>query len=491
MADQRPAKRQKAVHPIDTANQRTDEEFLKEYMRPSTGWQIWHHPSTKEEHILRFARPSNLTSSDLEACYRLVEETSRPDYEASTVGWSEEAKRAEMKSADLKYVLLEGKDHKTREGDEDLSGQEKTPGRLRGFVSMMPTFEEGEAVVYCYEIHVKPYLQGFVPLTMLIYPKTLILPTQTDTYSFFPRTGIAQLLMSYVTNTARNIPSVGKTMLTCFTSNTRGRRFYERLGFEHFFKYSISTPHVATRPTIASSVQMTWWYMILSCPFVPALASGFFSLANLCEESPQEAVSLHNFTTANAPQLPTVTASHQSSPRMTDQASHAHPQAQSREWHNGLMTCTPIGDCCLGTWCPCILYGRTVHRERDPTLANYETTNDDCKRMAHLQFWTGCVENNSYVQSQRTELREKYGIPGATRNDFWATFCCLPCAQIQLDKEVELREADRINKEGYRRQDDMTVPDDGAAQTRNAAPTAPVMEELAPQPAAPPVAAGV
>lgn len=64
---------------------------------------------------------------------------------------------------------------------------------------------------------------------------------------------------------------------------------------------------------------------------------------------------------------------------------------------------------------------------------------------------------NSYVKRQRTELREKYGIPGSTNNDCWATFCCLPCAQIQLDKEVELRET-RVNKDGYRRQDGMTMP---------------------------------
>ncbi|KAL2210394.1 PLAC8-domain-containing protein [Sarocladium strictum] len=154
---------------------------------------------------------------------------------------------------------------------------------------------------------------------------------------------------------------------------------------------------------------------------------------------------------------------------------HPHPQGQSHEWHNGLMTCTPIGDCCLGTWCPCILYGRTLHRERDPTLANYEKTNDDCKRMGHLQCWTSC--GFIYVKRHRTELREKYGIPGTTKNDCWATFCCLPCAQIQMDKEVALREAHRINKDGYRPQDGMTMP--------NQEPMAPVGQQpmtAAPQP---------
>jgi hypothetical protein len=51
-----------------------------------------------------------------------------------------------------------------------------------------------------------------------------------------------------------------------------------------------------------------------------------------------------------------------------------------------------------------------------------------------------------------------------------------------MDKEVELREAHRINKEGYRRQDGMTVPgqENGAPQ----------MEQPPPQTAPQPVAGG-
>ena len=35
-------------------------------------------------------------------------------------------------------------------------------GSIRGFTSLMPTWEEGEPVVYCYEIHLKPEMRGFV-----------------------------------------------------------------------------------------------------------------------------------------------------------------------------------------------------------------------------------------------------------------------------------------------------------------------------------------
>jgi hypothetical protein len=81
------------------------------------------------------------------------------------VGWNEEAKREEMKSPELKYVLVEGSDEEAKSDGRTVD--ERKRGKLRGFVSMMPTFENGEAVVYCYEIHIKPYLQGFVSVLPL------------------------------------------------------------------------------------------------------------------------------------------------------------------------------------------------------------------------------------------------------------------------------------------------------------------------------------
>lgn len=47
-----------------------------------------------------------------------------------------------MRSPDLRYILV--KDH---------------AGVIQGFTSMMPTFENNEPVVYCYEIHLLPELQ--------------------------------------------------------------------------------------------------------------------------------------------------------------------------------------------------------------------------------------------------------------------------------------------------------------------------------------------
>jgi hypothetical protein len=81
--------------------------------------------------------------TELQACYALVEETSKPDYEASSGGWRPRAKLKEMRLPELRYILV-----------QDAAGV------TQGFVSLMPTHEQGIPVVYCYEIHLKEELRG-------------------------------------------------------------------------------------------------------------------------------------------------------------------------------------------------------------------------------------------------------------------------------------------------------------------------------------------
>jgi N-alpha-acetyltransferase 40 len=101
------------------------------------------HPKTAQRYTLSLTQAGKLSQLDLQACFDLVEETSRHDYEPSSVGWKPTRKMAEMKSAELRYILV--KDAR---------------GSIRGFTSLMPTYEEGQPVVYCYEIHLKPEMQG-------------------------------------------------------------------------------------------------------------------------------------------------------------------------------------------------------------------------------------------------------------------------------------------------------------------------------------------
>jgi len=72
----------------------------------------------------------------------LIELTSLEDYKKSRGGWKPNAKRKEMRLLDLKYLIVKHGDH------------------IKGFCSFMPTTEDEYFVIYCYEIHLVPSLQG-------------------------------------------------------------------------------------------------------------------------------------------------------------------------------------------------------------------------------------------------------------------------------------------------------------------------------------------
>ncbi|KAI1492716.1 acyl-CoA N-acyltransferase [Biscogniauxia mediterranea] len=178
-----------ATNPIERANRKGDEIFIREHLCPSEPtWNQWINPKSRDSFSLSLVRAGSLSDEDLRACFDLVEETSRADYEPSSFGWKPNKKIAEMKSPDLRYILV-------KDGE----------GNVKAFTSLMPTYEEGEPVVYCYEIHLKPELQG---------------------------TGLGKLLLEFHERVAANTPPIKKVMLTCFLSNTRALEFYKRRGFE-------------------------------------------------------------------------------------------------------------------------------------------------------------------------------------------------------------------------------------------------------------------
>lgn len=155
---------------------------------PSSWTPTWTHPRTATLYNLSLSQTAETSDADLEACFSLVEETSQTDYAASSQGWRPKSKRKEMRDPDLRYILVKG-----------------PTAQVCGYTSFMPTIEEGEAVVYCYEIHLKPDLRG---------------------------TGLASLLMGFLETVASNVSVIHKVMLTVFTSNTRALDFYRRHGFE-------------------------------------------------------------------------------------------------------------------------------------------------------------------------------------------------------------------------------------------------------------------
>lgn len=128
-----------------------------------------------------------MTKPELDACFSLVRATSQIDYERSSRGWDPSAKREEMWHPDLRYILVKDSD-----------------SVVHGFTSLMPTVEEGQPVIYCYEIHLEPELRG---------------------------TGLARLLIGLLETVAYNMDVVDKVMLTVFTCNKRAFGFYQRCGF--------------------------------------------------------------------------------------------------------------------------------------------------------------------------------------------------------------------------------------------------------------------
>ncbi|KAM5355448.1 hypothetical protein ACJ41O_002094 [Fusarium nematophilum] len=180
--------RKRPDNAIEIANKISDDDFIKEYIEPnSQDWTEWKHPQCEAVFTLSLSRPAVMRDEELEACFGLVDETSGADYRSSSLGWHAAMKKKEMRSPDLRYILV-------KDGDDSI----------KGFASMMPTFENHEPVVYCYEIHLKPELQG---------------------------TGLGRKLMGYLMDVAENIPTVEKVMLTCFVSNASGLKFYDKLGF--------------------------------------------------------------------------------------------------------------------------------------------------------------------------------------------------------------------------------------------------------------------
>ena len=137
---------------------------------------------------------STLSSKAIQACFDLIASTSSADYESSSIGWSPAKKKKEMRLPDLRYVLLA---QRTENEDYDWTSE------IEGFMSFMLTYEDGYEVIYLYEIHLPPQLQG---------------------------KGFGKRLMEMIEEMGRKC-RVEKAMLTVFRSNEAAIRFYEKLGY--------------------------------------------------------------------------------------------------------------------------------------------------------------------------------------------------------------------------------------------------------------------
>ncbi|CAK7221268.1 hypothetical protein SBRCBS47491_004470 [Sporothrix bragantina] len=126
------------------------------------------------------------------------------------------------------------------------------------------------------------------------------------------------------------------------------------------------------------------------------------------------------------------------------------------EWNASLMDCSPCDSCCLGTFLPCVLLGKTSDRMRDPTMQSADSMNSDCMVFTAIHCFTGC--GWIYIMMKRGEIRERFGIAGSGGGDCCATYWCPCCALIQQDNEVKSRTQHMVNTQGYQAQAGMSMP---------------------------------
>jgi N-alpha-acetyltransferase 40 len=145
----------------------------------------------RKDFKIDFKSAKKLSKIELDACLKLIESTSRPDYESSLWGWHPKRKKREMMEDEMRYLLVRS------------AGDDQDP--VLGFLSFMLTHDSTPSVpvLYIYEIHLPPALRSC---------------------------GLGAHLMDLAQSIAENV-GVEKVMLTCFLSNKKAHGFYAKRGY--------------------------------------------------------------------------------------------------------------------------------------------------------------------------------------------------------------------------------------------------------------------
>ncbi|TID23072.1 hypothetical protein E6O75_ATG02246 [Venturia nashicola] len=201
------------------ANSLPSSQFIKEYVpTPSRTF-------TAKDGVLytcTFKRTQDLTPEEKEACFQLIKQTSKRDYEVNAeAGWDDERKRKEMGEAGMRFVLVrkasnarmgEGGEEGRRQDTPLISPSSDTEeggkGRddtILGFTSFSLEIDHDTHIpqLYLYEIHLLPPARSL---------------------------GLGRHLMSLNEILARSL-ELEKVMLTVFTCNSKAEGMYRRLGY--------------------------------------------------------------------------------------------------------------------------------------------------------------------------------------------------------------------------------------------------------------------
>ncbi|KAI9786558.1 MAG: hypothetical protein M1816_007882 [Peltula sp. TS41687] len=170
------------------------------------------------------------------------------------------------------------------------------------------------------------------------------------------------------------------------------------------------------------------------------------------EHNSQQAYTQQPYT-----QPPYMPQPHAQQPQPTHQfqmggENHGPPQ----QWQNGFWNCcTPMNTCCLGYWCPCILFGKTQQRLVDPQLQQYETFNANCLIFLGLEYfglwWV-------FQMMKRDEFRQRFNLEGSAVGDCCGAYCCPCCGLVQEEKEAIARlgrAGNTVPQQGYQKNDTM------------------------------------
>lgn len=231
MSDQK-VKYLNGLTPDDFKNNYIDAESLK-YSTKRSG-------DTKEFHI-DFLPSKSLSRNELTECYRLIETTSRHDYEASSIGWHESRKKREIKEDEMRYLLVRPS---TKPSDQNHKLAGKEP--ILGFLSFMLTHDSipAQPVLYVYEIHLSSALRNL---------------------------GLGAHLMDIAEQIAENV-KMEKVMLTCFLSNKHAHSFYMKRGYSR----DVCSPE--DRKTRTKVVKAD--HVIMSKPLIGWVGDGAMEASN-------------------------------------------------------------------------------------------------------------------------------------------------------------------------------------------------------------------
>ncbi|KAK4246507.1 PLAC8 family-domain-containing protein [Corynascus novoguineensis] len=108
----------------------------------------------------------------------------------------------------------------------------------------------------------------------------------------------------------------------------------------------------------------------------------------------------------------------------------------SGEWQTNLIRCFPCGPFWRAICCPCVVYGETAQRLRDPTV-DAEKDNDECVEFGrdYCLFSTCALD----LKEHRAEIRRRYRIKGSPANDCLVSCFCSGCVVMQHDDELKAR----------------------------------------------------